>query len=623
MVTRSDELVRRSDSATQDLARPLACSVGERTHDDGDRQIPSRTPWSALTTARHARRLAAAFPHLSGPDLREVARGLERERFGRGDLIVREGDAANRFYLIESGVAEATQSSSGGETHVTTMDAGDFFGEVGMIETGTRTASVRAVSEVRALSFGCTRLQALIRASQPTARDLTEVVTARNVPAEPRADRAPLPSWTGRLQRVLKAPWAMHYNRLIVLVLGVNALLAVYGVTHWGQHGSALHTVALVAQINLALAIIFRQPYVLNALGWVATRPPVTWPLRVRWALGKFYHFGGLHVGTSLAGTLWYLTYVALLVHAVATGSASPASLVIPTLVATLIVVMVVQARPSNRHKRHNTFEAAHRFCGWTVVVLMWLSTVLTTSAAAGSAFAALFGAASFWILLATTCCSAWPWLMLRKVPVRVERPSSHLAILHVDQDFKPPVGTTRAISRSPLYGWHPFANVPVPTGSDARGYRMTISRAGDWTGELIDDPPEHVWVRGIPTVGVINIKKLFSKVVIVATGSGIGPALGHLLAAQTPSQLVWSTRDPVNTYGQELVDEILTAQPEAIIWNTDELGRPDLLRLAYRAYVDSGAEAVICISNKKLTWSVVHGLERRGIPAFGPVWDS
>ena len=156
MVTRSDELVRSPDTATQALARPIACSVGERTHDDADRRAPSRTPWSALTTARNARRLAAAFPHLSGPDLREVARGLERERFGRGDLIVREGDEANRFCLID------------GETHATTMDAGDFFGEVGMIETGTRTATVRAVSEVRALSFGCTRLQALIRASQPT-----------------------------------------------------------------------------------------------------------------------------------------------------------------------------------------------------------------------------------------------------------------------------------------------------------------------------------------------------------------------------------------------------------------------------------------------------------------------
>ena len=56
-----------------------------------------------------------------------------------------------------------------------------------------------------------------------------------------------------------------------------------------------------------------------------------------------------------------------------------------------------------------------------------------------------------------------------------------------------------------------------------------------------------------------------------------------------------------------------------AIIWNTDELGRPDMLRLAYRAYITSSAEAVICISNKTLTWEVVHGLEQRGIPHSAP----
>ena len=54
-----------------------------------------------------------------------------------------------------------------------------------------------------------------------------------------------------------------------------------------------------------------------------------------------------------------------------------------------------------------------------------------------------------------------------------------------------------------------------------------------------------------------------------------------------------------------------------------DERGRADVLRLAYAAYLDSGAEAVICVSNAKVTWQVVHGLERRGIPAFGPIWDS
>ena len=36
----------------------------------------------------------------------------------------------------------------------------------------------------------------------------------------------------------------------------------------------------------------------------------------------------------------------------------------------------------------------------------------------------------------------------------------------------------------------------------------------------MIDEPPTHVWVRGIPAVGVANVRKLFTKVVVVATGS-------------------------------------------------------------------------------------------------------
>jgi hypothetical protein len=258
------------------------------------------------------------------------------------------------------------------------------------------------------------------------------------------------------------------------------------------------------------------------------------------------------------------------------------------------------------------------------VLVLVWVNTIVfTASRAHGSTASALLAAPTFWLLVVTTCGTAWPWLLLRKVPLTVERPSSHLAILHLDQDRKPPVGTTRAIRGSPLYGWHQFANVPVAAGSGDRGYRMIVSRAGDWTAELIDNPPAHIWVRAIPAVEHIVVRKLFSKVVILATGSGIAPALGHLLSGQTPTQLVWSTRDATKTYGAALIGEIRTAQPEAIIWNTDELGRPDTLRLAYQAYITSGAEAVICVSNKTLTWHVVHGLEQRGIPAFGPVWDS
>jgi hypothetical protein len=105
------------------------------------------------------------------------------------------------------------------------------------------------------------------------------------------------------------------------------------------------------------------------------------------------------------------------------------------------------------------------------VLVLVWVNTIVfTASRAHGSTASALLAAPTFWLLVVTTCGTAWPWLLLRKVPLTVERPSSHLAILHLDQDRKPPVGTTRAIRGSPLYGWHQFANVPVAAGPATAG---------------------------------------------------------------------------------------------------------------------------------------------------------
>ena len=54
-------------------------------------------------------------------------------------MIVREGDAADRFYIIESGQVEGTRSAPDGDVHVLTMEAGGYFGEVGLLATDTRT----------------------------------------------------------------------------------------------------------------------------------------------------------------------------------------------------------------------------------------------------------------------------------------------------------------------------------------------------------------------------------------------------------------------------------------------------------------------------------------------------
>ena len=118
------------------------------------------------------------------------------------------------------------------------------------------------------------------------------------------------------------------------------------------------------------------------------------------------------------------------------------------------------------------------------------------------------------------------------------------------------------------------------------------------------------------------KVEVLYDRVVYVVTGSGIGPCLGQILAARVDSRLVWSARNPRETYGA-LVDEVKAAQPDAVVWDTTTRGEPDLVQLAYATVRDFDAEAVFVVRNKPTTWKVVNGLERLGIPAFGPIWDS
>lgn len=424
------------------------------------------------------------------------------------------------------------------------------------------------------------------------------------------------------LAQALNHPLLMPYNRLVVLVLAANLALA-YAArpTWWSGHTINLHAVSTFALANLTLAILIRQQLVINLLFRLATRAPTTWPRRIRSTLGKVYHFGGLHVGAAIAGTLWFVALAGSQTYSAAIGhNAVPAPyLAICVMLAVLLVTMVVTALPPLRPRFHNIFERTHRFAGWAVLALFWAQTVV--SAADGpSGVSQLWAKPSVWILAVLTISIALPWLRLRRVPILVERPSSHAALTTFNYGVTPFAGSSIPISLNPLLEWHSFANIPSP---GRPGFRLIVSRAGDWTQSFIDNHPSHVWVKGIPVAGVASIVKLFTRVVWVATGSGIGPVLPHLLAQQVPAQLVWPTRSPRATYGDALVDEILAVQPNAIIWDTTVRGKPDMVGLADEAYSVFDAEAVICISNKKLTRQVVHGLERRGIPAYGPIWDS
>jgi NAD(P)H-flavin reductase len=166
----------------------------------------------------------------------------------------------------------------------------------------------------------------------------------------------------------------------------------------------------------------------------------------------------------------------------------------------------------------------------------------------------------------------------------------------------------------------HGFATITNPTGT---GFSLIVSRAGDFTGRTIERAPSHIYVRGIPACGVLRIATLFRSVVLVATGSGIGPCLAVILAQKVPCRILWTAPNPEETFGKEIVESVRRTDPHAVIWNTRTMGKPDMSLLAWKLYSESGAEAVCVISNKRFTGKVVYDMESRGVPAYGAIFDS
>lgn len=438
-------------------------------------------------------------------------------------------------------------------------------------------------------------------------------------------DNFKLPEKYPKHKRIFHLPVFSTHRRLIALIVVLNFVLLALGARlHWHDNLPAL---GYLVTVNITIAVLIRQQRIINLLFFLATCTRTRLPLRIRWMLGKIYHFGGLHSACAVSATVWLLLFTisaTALHHSEAAQSPSEILLLLTYMIDLLLITIVILALPRFRSKFHNTFEATHRFMGWSALLLIWIHTVFFIrdfKSPEQSMARAFFTNVTPYLLLLVTISIASPWLYLRKVPVTVTKPSTHAVIVKFEQGVKQVFpGSSSAISVAPLYEWHSFANIPTP-GSN--GFRLIISRAGDWTSLIIDNPPSHFWVRGIPTAGVANMETLFHKILYVATGSGIGPILPHLLAKRVPSRLFWSTRTPEQTYGRELVSEIRSSSPDAVIHDTTTLGKPDMVKTAYQLCRESNAEAVIVISNQKLTRKVVYGMEARGIPAFGAIWDS
>ncbi|KAI9172642.1 Adenylate-forming reductase [Paramyrothecium foliicola] len=433
----------------------------------------------------------------------------------------------------------------------------------------------------------------------------------------------------GKRQRGVRHRVLIVYRRLFTFI----GLINIAGAIAIILTGFPREWLGIATAMNLTLAVLMRQAFVINALYTVTCNVPKSWPLWIRVRAARIFHFGGVHSAAGVSAALWLLANNIGDAVCMTSGNCSGhwgqlslASKIVSWVLTAGFVAMLVMAYPTIRKQYHDFFERTHRFVGWSMLAVFWAQVVLTTNDIRGDVPLGLACVRTppFWLLIVATLSIASSWFWLRKVPVDSEVLSNHAIRLHFNYTV-PVNGSFTRISYKPLTEWHSFATVPAPRAENGRdaGYSLVVSNAGDWTKKTIQEPPTHLWVRDVPTCGVMRIATLFNRIVLVGTGSGIGPLLGHIQNQSCPTQLIWSTPRPEATFGTGLCNAIKKHVPDAIIHDTKIHGRPDLVKMAFNLYKSFGAEAVIIIANEKITKKVVYGLETRGVPAYGAIWDS
>jgi CRP-like cAMP-binding protein len=108
-------------------------------------------------------------------ELEAVAGAASEREFAPGETLMSEGDFGHCLFLIEEGAARVSVDG----TSVGEVGPGEVVGEVAVLASGRRTASVVATSSVRAISFFKRDVWALERTAPEAARRLRSAIRER------------------------------------------------------------------------------------------------------------------------------------------------------------------------------------------------------------------------------------------------------------------------------------------------------------------------------------------------------------------------------------------------------------------------------------------------------------
>jgi CRP-like cAMP-binding protein len=124
------------------------------------------------------------FEGLSKKELSQIAGAAKQVTHREGAVLAREGQSGVGFFMILEGTAGVRV----GERQRSKLGAGDFFGEISLLDGGPRTATVTADTEVTTLGLTPWDFKRLVESSPAIASKMLKVMAQRlrNSSKDPR-----------------------------------------------------------------------------------------------------------------------------------------------------------------------------------------------------------------------------------------------------------------------------------------------------------------------------------------------------------------------------------------------------------------------------------------------------
>ncbi len=129
-----------------------------------------------MADARAARLKAVPlFAHCDAKQIDFIVTQVDEMDFAAGRVLCTEGTYGGDFFILESGAADVTR----GDKKIATMQPGDFFGEIALVDGGKRTATVTTTVPSRCLVLGPRQFQNVLHQNVEIIHAVMKALTVR------------------------------------------------------------------------------------------------------------------------------------------------------------------------------------------------------------------------------------------------------------------------------------------------------------------------------------------------------------------------------------------------------------------------------------------------------------